>query len=77
VRPFSASNPSIPNQLPPGFPMVFHVELEGLSRVLVDEGCRGTARVNLVVRDGTGRLHKKRVEIPRVEDMAEGHVEAW
>jgi hypothetical protein len=76
VRPFSARIRTIPVQLPPGFPILFHVDLEGLSRVLVNEGCRGTARVDLIVRDGTGKLHKKSVEIPLVEDMPEGQVGA-
>jgi hypothetical protein len=72
LHPFSAGNPPRPSPLQPGFPCVFGQTLEGFSRELVNRGCTGTARVDLVIQLGRGDLHKKRIEIPDVEARAEG-----
>lgn len=72
MHPFSGGNPPMPSQLQPGFPRVFHQSLQGISRELVNRGCTGTAYVELVVRDGTGKLHRHAFEIPDVEARAEG-----
>jgi hypothetical protein len=72
VHPFSAGNPPRPTPLRPGFPLLFYVESQGLSRELVNRGCKGTARVKLVIRLGRGKPHEKRIEIPDVEARAEG-----
>ena len=72
LHPFSAGNPPRPSPLEPGFPCMFGQTLEGVSRQLVNRGCTGTARVDLVIQLGRGDLHKKRIEIPDVEARAEG-----
>ena len=72
VHPFSGGNPPMPSPLKPGFPRYFSQSLQGVSRALVNEGCTGTARVDLVIRPGTGKVHTKRIEIPEVEVRARG-----
>jgi hypothetical protein len=49
---------------------VFNQSLQGVSHALVNEGCKGTARVDLVVELGRGKRRKKRFEIPDVEGKA-------
>jgi hypothetical protein len=70
VRPFSGGNPSAQSALQPRFPIVFNQSLQGVSHALVNEGCKGTAKVELVVELGRGKRHKKRIEIPDVEGKA-------
>ena len=41
-------------------------------RALVDRGCTGTVRADIVVQLGRGTLNKKRIEIPDVEARAKG-----
>ena len=72
VHPFTAGNPPRPTFLQPGVPLVFYVEMQGLSRELVNQGCTGTARFDLVIELGNGDLHTERIEIPDVEARAEG-----
>ncbi len=72
VHPFSGGNPPMPSSLKPGFPRYFSQSLQGVSHALVNEGYTGTARVELVIRLGTGKVHTKRIEIPEVEDKAQG-----
>jgi hypothetical protein len=72
LRVFSGGNPTMPSPPQPGFPRVFGQSLQGVAHALVNEGCTGTARVDLVIRLGRGKLHKKRIEIPGVEARAEG-----
>jgi hypothetical protein len=72
LRPFSGGQPTMPSSLEPGFPRVFNQTLQGVSRELVNRGCTGTARVELVIQLGRGKLHKKRIEIPDVEARAQG-----
>jgi hypothetical protein len=72
VRHIFRGNPPKPSQLQPGFPCVFQLGLQGFARILVNEGCTGTARVELVIRLGRGSVHTKRIEIPDVEDKVKG-----
>jgi len=72
IHPFTAGNPPRPTPLQPGFPLVFYVELQGLSRELVNRGCTGTARVDLIIELGNRDLHSRRIEIPDVEARANG-----
>ena len=71
VHPFTAGNPPRPTFLHPGYPLVFYVELRGLSRELVNRGCTGTALFDLVLELGNGDLHLECIEIPDVEARAE------
>jgi hypothetical protein len=43
-----------------------------VSRFLVNEGCSGTARFDLVIRLGREALHTKRIEIPDGDTRTEG-----
>ena len=70
VRVFSGGNPSTRSALQPRFPIVFNQSLQGVSHALVNEGCKGTAKVDLVVELGGGNRRNKRFEIPDVEGKA-------
>lgn len=72
IEPFSGGNPPMPSPLEPGSPRIFHQSLLGIAQALVNEGCKGTARVELIIRDGTGKLHREPFEISEVEVKAEG-----
>lgn len=57
-------NLTVPSQSPPGFVAVGYHPLRALATTLKEEGYAGTTHFKLVVYDGTGRSHKKQVEIP-------------
>jgi hypothetical protein len=54
----------------PGEHWYFYQRLFQLGKLLKDEGCGGTTRLKLVVRDWSGRLHKKTIRIDDVEHWA-------
>jgi hypothetical protein len=62
----------IPCRLEPGEPAPFFHEMAEIARTLVEEGYRGTVRAKVVVQDGLGKKHKKRIKILGVEDWARG-----
>ncbi len=63
---------NIPCRLEPGEPALFFHDLQEIARSLVEEGYRGTIRAKVVVQDGLGRKHKKRIKILDVEGWARG-----
>jgi hypothetical protein len=61
---------NIPCRLEPGEPALFFHDMREIAGSLVDEGYSGTVRAKLVVQDGLGKKHKKRIKILDVEGWA-------
>lgn len=70
LRTFDAHNPFYPSHMPPGFPLVLYRHMPSLAGELVAAGYSGTARIRFEIRDGSGKNHKKRVVIKRLEEWS-------
>jgi hypothetical protein len=72
LHPFSGGNLPMPSPLQLRVPRVFNQNSQEVSRFLVNKGCSGTARFDLIIRLGREELHTKRIEIPDGDARTEG-----
>ncbi len=62
----------IPCRLDPGEPALYYHDIREIARSLLEAGYNGSARLKVVVEDGLGKRHKKRIKIIDLEGWAAG-----